>query len=198
MDKDEQRKYKKERYDWLKEHGICVRCGCEPAYKGMTRCIYCRAIQNAAAVERKRLHPFTQEQREAKRVYSMSIRAERKRKGLCPRCGKPHNNGKINCERCNAQSRASQKRRREREGLISRAIAADIGLCSLCLRKPAVKGKKLCESCYEKAVKRAENARKYINHKNHNWRNKNNSTFAKNGGNCHVGESTENCEMPAE
>ena len=203
MDKDEQRKYKKERYDWLKEHGICVCCGHEPTYKGLTKCIYCRAVQNAATAEYNRLHPDTPEQRENKRVRSYNLREERKKAGLCPWCGKPVDSEKIHCGRCLAKMKQYTKARSERDGRIPREIGMELGLCCWCLREPVLQGKKLCKICYEKAVISAENARKHINIKNHSWRIKDHVIFEefklkKNGGNCHVGESTENGEMPAE
>ena len=95
------------------------------------------------------------------------------------------------------------KARSERDGRIPREIGMELGLCCWCLREPVLQGKKLCKICYEKAVISAENARKHINIKNHSWRIKDHVMFEefklkKNGGNCHVGESTENGEMPAE
>lgn len=34
--------YDRERYAWYKQHGICVDCGTNEAYKGHTRCLECR------------------------------------------------------------------------------------------------------------------------------------------------------------
>ena len=35
----------KERREWLKEHGICTRCGKEKAIEGQTLCESCKAIR---------------------------------------------------------------------------------------------------------------------------------------------------------
>ena len=34
--------YQRERYQWLREHGICVSCGVEKAEIGFVRCAKCR------------------------------------------------------------------------------------------------------------------------------------------------------------
>jgi hypothetical protein len=55
---------------------ICVRCQARKALKGYSRCARCR---------------------EADRVYWRSLRAERRRDGLCPDCGRKRANGRTYC-----------------------------------------------------------------------------------------------------
>jgi len=55
---------------------ICVRCQARKALKGFSRCARCR---------------------EADRVYWRSLRAERRRDGLCPDCGRKRANGRTYC-----------------------------------------------------------------------------------------------------
>lgn len=55
---------------------ICVRCQARKALKGYSRCARCR---------------------EADRVYWRSLRAERRKDGLCPDCGRKRANGRTYC-----------------------------------------------------------------------------------------------------
>jgi hypothetical protein len=55
---------------------ICVRCQARKALKGFSRCARCR---------------------EADRVYWRSLRAERRKGGLCPDCGRKRANGRTYC-----------------------------------------------------------------------------------------------------
>ena len=41
LSKDEKKEQGKQRYHWLKEHHICVSCGCENAVKNHIYCIEC-------------------------------------------------------------------------------------------------------------------------------------------------------------
>lgn len=42
MDRTEAARKVRERYHWLKEHGICVQCGQADAEQGLTKCPACR------------------------------------------------------------------------------------------------------------------------------------------------------------
>ena len=55
---------------------ICVRCQARKALKGYSRCARCR---------------------EADRVYWRSLRADRRKDGLCPDCGRKRANGRTYC-----------------------------------------------------------------------------------------------------
>ncbi|HMI91927.1 MAG TPA: hypothetical protein VK509_11215 [Polyangiales bacterium] len=55
---------------------ICVRCQARKALKGFSRCARCR---------------------EADRVYWRSLRAERRKDGLCPDCGRKRASGRTYC-----------------------------------------------------------------------------------------------------
>lgn len=55
---------------------ICVRCQARKALKDYSRCARCR---------------------EADRVYWRSLRADRRRDGLCPDCGRKRANGRTYC-----------------------------------------------------------------------------------------------------
>lgn len=43
----------KERYHWLKEHGVCVKCASRPAVDGQTMCEACNKIHNAQCTRKE-------------------------------------------------------------------------------------------------------------------------------------------------
>lgn len=81
-----------ERYQWLKTHGYCVKCGSEKAFGGRVCCADClykmqmRAIQYAEsspdAEERRKRHNARQAE------WARQRRARRKAAGICVCCGK--------------------------------------------------------------------------------------------------------------
>lgn len=52
-------------------------------------------------------------------------------------------------------------KKREEKGLISRMVATELDYCWKCLKAPATKGK-LCDECYEKAMRGLSLANKKI------------------------------------
>ena len=93
----EHNKRQRERYHWLKEHGICAACAQTWAEPGHVYCKAC-AQKKAKCMDACR-EQHTQRKRE--------VRAYRKGHGLCVDCGKPAIPGKIRCERCEARRRDS-------------------------------------------------------------------------------------------
>lgn len=67
--------------------------------------------------------------------------------GLCGRCGKPNNNGLVNCDSC----RDYQKKTRE--------LFKKYGVCPVCTKNPLVGDEKVCLECKASKV---EYMRKYI------------------------------------
>ena len=182
MTKQEFAAYQRERYYWLKEHGICVECGQEPAYKGLTRCICCRANAIDAASDYKRRHPSTPEQLEAYRVSIKNLYHTRKEAGLCVKCGKPAQEGKTRCGRCLAKDRQRAAEKRLQQGKIPKDVAMGMGLCCYCLKHPVMPEKKVCEACYPRALQAAEKARAHIDYSDHIFRRMNGGVFMKAGG----------------
>ena len=73
----------RERYRWLKSHGMCVRCAHEKAVPGKVCCPEC----GERARERQRLyHDDERKQYEKNRYYL------RKAEGVCVVCGRPADN----------------------------------------------------------------------------------------------------------
>jgi hypothetical protein len=75
---------------------ICVRCQARKALKGYSRCARCR---------------------EADRVYWRTLRAQRRRQGLCPDCGNKRASGRTYCDdhlAYYAQAARAYKERKQR------------------------------------------------------------------------------------
>lgn len=82
--------YQRELRRWRKEHGICTICGKEKIISGAT-CGACK--EKMARYAREKYHSMTPEEKaeylEYNRKRRRVIRAERRKQGLCVRCGKP-------------------------------------------------------------------------------------------------------------
>lgn len=68
--KEKQKNYRKERYNWLKEHHICVVCGKKDALGKYVRCAEC--LQRCSINDYKRYHKKRQEQGKEKKCYFCS------------------------------------------------------------------------------------------------------------------------------
>lgn len=107
-----------------KADGVCVDCGKVPPRPGSVRCEACAA--------RKRV-----------------LRREKIAKGLCPRCSRPSQDGRVTCPDCLAKGRTrADKRRKERR---------QAGLCILCGKNTVPPPYTICLPCRIK--KRAREGR---------------------------------------
>ena len=147
-----------ERYYWLKEHGICTRCGVEKADKGYTSCLVCRMDMREYAENYRNKN---KEKLSQKRKKSDKIRRENRRsKNLCRICGKRSaDEGYTSCKYCRAKARLYEKNRRIEKGLNTRELLDDYTRCSICGSTDLVEGKKLCRKHYEIAKQNMLNAR---------------------------------------
>lgn len=132
------KRYDKERYEWLKEHHICVRCRKEKAEKGKLYCLVCKIDKREQNNNRK----LTTEQKEKKRIHN-------KRKydilvafGICPTCGvRVHKNGSIFCGRCGFKRNVQAKNKRIKNGGIARELFGTEGYCSVCGKPTEIRTK---------------------------------------------------------
>lgn len=150
--------YRKDLYDWCKEHGVCARCHRERAATGFTMCPECLERER----KRKSKHPpYTAEQRDKRRLRKQ----DRVKRGECPLCGKPAKVGTL-CLECYAKRRNRYQPKYKPDGE--------------CLRchEPALEGKKLCRTCYDKSCKALEIARA-ARGKNVLWDRMNSTIYAK-------------------
>lgn len=173
-----------DRYYWLKEHGICVNCGCVEAEPNRTMCFDCaeraRSRDKKYRIKKKNDNPNYLKERAA----SDRDRYNRhKANGICVRCAKKATHG-MYCyehfirERRRSINRAQQQRNeRHDRGLIPEYRSAN-GLCFYCgnpiedyLKKT---GCKACAACREKisAISSEHN-------RNHPWRADNRLIFRK-------------------
>lgn len=102
------------RYQWLKEHGICIQCGQRDAFPGYVRCPECIEKTNIASArcrddKDKRLKYNKRGRERGKQLYE-----ERKRKHMCTICGKtlPECYKYLTCVRCR-KKRAERKKQEE-------------------------------------------------------------------------------------
>lgn len=134
-----------------KKAHVCTQCGKEDAYTmmGRSRCADC------AEVARKSCEKARQDPVKYRKILDCNLNKKYRRKeaGLCPRCGKPTNNGRVHCEECLKKERMRYKRNKE---YVERG---EYGKCYICNKREAIPGKRLCEECYERNLKQFESVR---------------------------------------
>ena len=90
--REQRRKYNKERYNWLKEHKICVNCGQQEAFGRYVRCPDCLEKQRLSHEKYNHSEKGiakNKEHNEKDKVIRRTRYHERKENGLCISCGKP-------------------------------------------------------------------------------------------------------------
>lgn len=135
----------KERYQDLKDRGICVYCKTAPAEDGKTTCRICREKQRKQTAE--------------KRAALRELR-------ICTECGsrRVYGDEKI-CPECSARKYASnlkQKRDHEKENQYHknrRQKLKEMGICVKCGKRKAENGKTRCGICNAKERQRAKRYR---------------------------------------
>ena len=158
--------YAKERYKWLKAHGVCVECGQQDAAPGRARCLVCNDKKNEISIRYHYAH--REELLAKKRVREKALREERKAAGLCPICGKHEpEQGYVNCPYCRARINKKGEIRRRKAGVMPRYMMGNGEYCFRC-GKPSY-GEKLCPSCLESSRQTIKIASAAIDRKNHIW-----------------------------
>ena len=144
-------------YCLRKKHHYCVTCGAQDAYTliGRIQCFECSKKTN----ESHRNSYSKNNSNEKKK----KLRTERKSQGLCIECGEKAADGRIRCHKHLMSARISQERHRERKGIIPKSLKIQLGYCANCLDF-ATHGK-LCEKCYEKAMRGIDKATQIIREK---------------------------------
>lgn len=139
------KRYDKERYRWLKEHHICIRCKKEKAEKGKLYCLVCKMDKREMARKRR----LNTEQRERNRIhkkrrYNLLIAF-----GICPQCGKrEHKSNSIFCGRCSAIRNCNEMNKRREKGITARVLFGTEGYCSVCGNQTEYRQKQ-CKRCLE-------------------------------------------------
>ena len=155
--------------EWYIANGICPHCGQRELQEGYKLCLICRTEANERRREKRREQGQTPEQLQAQRERNHALRAERKAKGLCPRCGKHKPEaGYVNCKYCRAKTASAKRREYRREGKISQEQRLSGYYCYHCTAElPEWRGSKLCDNCMSKLAGQAEHMRAYIDYANH-------------------------------
>lgn len=84
--------------------------------------------------------------KEKDRLRKRQLKQTRIENGLCPRCGKHQSQNGGLCQRC----RAYLKNYRDKNRCdLSRSERPDYGICYICGKNSTMKGKKVCDKCYE-------------------------------------------------
>lgn len=133
----------KERYQDLKNRGICVYCKTAPAEDGKTTCRVCREKQRKQTAEK---------------------RSALKKLGFCTECGRNRIYGSETiCPECAAKKYADNLKRKDtakdrqyQHDRKERLKAA--GICIKCAKRKAETGKTKCATCN---IKERERARRY-------------------------------------
>lgn len=132
------KKYDKERYEWCKEHHICVQCRKEKAEKGKLYCLVCKMDKREKNKNRK----LTTEQKERKRIHNKRRYDVMVALGICPRCGiREHKNKSIFCGRCSAIKNNKEMNRRRQKGIVARVLFGTEGYCSVCGKPTEIRTK---------------------------------------------------------
>ena len=157
----------KERYQWYKSHGICVRCGKEKADKGRTRCLQCRFIDidNARKWQAANKERITEYNKKAQRERRESLKAQ----GLCQICAKP-SDGRVICRRCAIPRNIKQNEKRHANGVMPRDMMGDGEYCFFCGQPVKHKGDKSCSACHKRNADIANSNRLKIDYMEHKWR----------------------------
>lgn len=143
---EEKRKtYVNETRAFFKNIGLCPRCGRNVIFKGESTCPECKAQNTIGAQKRRDKDRKAYNAQMAE--YHKSEYAEKKKQGICPRCGKKKTNGSyVWCKTCRyktSQKRNERKARTEAPK-ISRNERYKLGLCYFC-DNPVKPGYKCCE-----------------------------------------------------
>lgn len=140
---------------WYFEHGICYTCGQRKAVKGRRRCPNCAEDSNNSVKAWYTVH--SEEVKIKMRERCRKRYQERKKRGVCVRCGKPANPGNVYCKQCLMRRSAENRKYNEAKGIMPRYMFGDWEHCEMC-GKP-VDNVKLCSVCYGKAVENMAKAR---------------------------------------
>lgn len=155
----EDKSYAKDRYDFLKSRGMCVACENEKAIRGKTLCLMCKAMR--IEYNRDAYQNMTDEQKAQRKQKSRDLYAQRKESGICTKCGKRKpETGKAKCTACLAKNAKVHMKKARKDGVMPRFLFGDGYHCQTC--GSTISGGKLCDRCYQNAVRTISIARTHI------------------------------------
>ena len=148
---------------------ICPHCGKVDAYtmNGWARCADCTEKQNERIRRYRKIQrqdpDYSRKCAEQRKQQYYQRRKERK----CVQCAKdlPSYDNHVRCAFCRMHDKMNCE-----PSKMSRDNAQYCNLCYMCLRKEPLKGRRMCEECYEKLVKNSIKARAAVKNESHIWR----------------------------
>ncbi len=151
--------------EMLKRAHMCTRCHKQDAYTlgGRSLCAEC------AKKQRERGKKFRAIHRDDVRARNRKNYLRAKAENRCPTCGRKKDwlDEEVSCYRCRIKDG-----RRKREKLLSAGVnypRGENGICWQCNKEPAIRGKKLCQKCYDMASKNLAKGREMLKQQNHLW-----------------------------
>lgn len=148
------------RYEMMKKHHLCTRCGEKDAYTigGRILCYDCTEKHNAYMREKWEKDEEFREKEHKRKQELKNYRIENR---LCVRCGKPlpEYTNKKQCGICRAKDRRRVEKKRIEKGCTPRFLFDGVTRCKTCGKEEVVKGYKLCSRCLENSRRTLEIAR---------------------------------------
>lgn len=112
--REEIRTREKANRDYYRKRGICIKCGKEPALETHTRCLECSYKAWLSSRKYQLSHKAPEDKLKASQAQK-DLREKRRAAGVCPYCGRLHNDKKYAmCAECRLKSNRRQKERRRR------------------------------------------------------------------------------------
>lgn len=152
-DKNAEAIYRRENYEWLKDHHLCTICKSQDAYTlmGRARCYEC-ALKN-----RERKKKWYHDNFEKQSNYMKERYNNYKREGICTRCHKRQaQKGYTMCNVCKGKSKKHYYENKVKSYAREDAVAN--GMCHTCLKEKVKPGYKVCEKCYNHLIQAGKKA----------------------------------------
>lgn len=154
--REKKKSYCKERYDFLKSMGICVRCGQNRAWKGQIHCLECRF--KVREINLKSYHENIERERAKTAERHKKRRQKNIEAGLCDVCGKRKPVGGLkHCDFCRKKINTRNKQRSDLKREVPVFLYGDGRHCSIC-GKPVLEGSKLCPEHHRNALQALDKA----------------------------------------
>lgn len=142
----------KERYQKLKEQGICVWCRKEKAVENQVFCENCKEKRREKRRENSRKYEKSKERYQKEKQYHKERYQKFKEQGICVMCKEEKAvENQVFCEKCREKHR--QQKKEDYEWYKAH------GICTECRKEKAFGNKTLCAGCIEK--KTLENIKRY-------------------------------------
>lgn len=160
--------YRRESKQFFRKIGICPECGKNKLFGDEKMCPECLARQ----AERRARHPISDDKQkeysETFKEYSRNLYAERKKAGICTKCGKRKAvQGKAKCAICQSKDNAIHRKRNEKKQNI-REYRRENHLCYFCGEPIGRPQGQICQKCWQMFHEKAKSSKR--DNSKHCWR----------------------------